>query len=267
MKKLINFVLSVFFCILYTFAPNLTYGEESLLIFAGEATIPFMEKIKPLYESKENVRLHINYGGSGVVMSQIMLSKRGDIFIPGSEDYMERAKKNGLIYGDTTKSIAYLVPVLVVKKGNPKSITGLKDLVKKDVKIVIGNPENVCLGGYAVEIFEQNLSAEEQKIIKRKIINFAGGCDKVYLAVKTGQADVAIGWHNFSKMEGVEIIKLNKREIRRVSYIPATVVIYSKKRDLAKKFINFLNGDEAKKILKNEGYFVTTEEVKRFIDE
>lgn len=243
------------------------YAEESLLIFAGEANIPFLEKIKPIFEKKEKIKLDISYGGSGVVMSQILLSKRGDIFIPGSEDYMEKAKEKGIVIEESIKSVAFLVPVIVTKKGNPKKISKLSDLLQKDVKIVIGNPENVCLGAYGVEIFEKNFTQSELKKIKEKIINYAGGCEKVHLAVRLGQADVAIGWHNFENIGGVDIIKLKPNQIKRISFIPASIVSYTKKKALAERFINFLLSDEAKEILKKEGYFVTKEEATKFINE
>ena len=50
--------------------------------------------------------------------------------------------------------VVYLVPSINVRAGNPKGIQGLRDLLKPGIRVAIANPENVCVGTYAVEIVE-----------------------------------------------------------------------------------------------------------------
>ena len=50
------------------------------------------------------------------------VAKRGDIFAPGSPDYMEGAIKDGVIDPKSVRIVAYMVPAIVVLKGNPKNM-------------------------------------------------------------------------------------------------------------------------------------------------
>ncbi len=63
----------------------------------------------------------MTFGGSGKVLSQMKLAKQGDLYFPGSSDYMEKAKKDGDVIADTEAIIAYLVPAINVQAGNPKT--------------------------------------------------------------------------------------------------------------------------------------------------
>ena len=71
------------------------YGAESLLVYAGAASKPPTEEAAKLYEQKTGVKVELVIGGSGSVLSQMKLAKQGDIYFPGSSDYMEKAKREG----------------------------------------------------------------------------------------------------------------------------------------------------------------------------
>ena len=44
----------------------------------------------------------------------------------------------------------------------------LKDLTKEGVRVAIANPEMVCVGTYAVEIIEKNLTPEEKAKVQKE---------------------------------------------------------------------------------------------------
>jgi len=58
------------------------------------------------------------------------LSKKGDLYFPGSSDFMELAKKEDLVFPESEKIVVYLVSAINVQKGNPKGIHSLRDLTK-----------------------------------------------------------------------------------------------------------------------------------------
>lgn len=134
---------------------------ESLLIFVGAASKPPTEEVIKLYEEKTGMKVEVVFSGSGYALSQMKLSKRGDIYFPGSSDYMEKAKRDGDVFPETEKIIVYLVPAINVQKGNPHNIQSLSDLTRPGLKVCIANPEGVCVGAYAVEILERTFSAEQ----------------------------------------------------------------------------------------------------------
>jgi len=147
---------NIVYIIIILLLTSTVFADEQLLIFAGSASMPALEEINHNFEAEHRVKVKISFGGSGNVLSQIKLGKKGDIYIPGSSDFMEKAKEERLVLPETEEKIAYLIPSICVVPDNPKSINSLESLVEKDVRLGIANPETVCVGLYAVEIIEKS---------------------------------------------------------------------------------------------------------------
>lgn len=182
MKSFIKFVVLIFLFSKQVFSESQALKSQeqaSILVFSGAANQKPLEEVSKIFKEKTGVQIDLIFGGSGAVLSQMKLSKKGDIYFPGSSDYMEKAKNDGDVLVDSEEVLYYLIPVINVQKGNPKKITSLKDLLRDDLKIVIGNPETVCLGTYAEEIIRKNFSEKDREKITKKIVNYAESCEKV----------------------------------------------------------------------------------------
>jgi len=170
MKKIL-LLMSIF--LIFLTAQNGQSSPTRILIFAGAASKPATEEAVRLFHEKSGITVDVIFGGSGFVLSQMKLSKKGDLYFPGSSDFMEVAKREGFVFPDSEKIVVYLLPAINVQKGNPKGIQGLKDLTKEGIRLAIANPETVCVGTYAVEIFEKNLTLDEKTKVRKNIINYA----------------------------------------------------------------------------------------------
>jgi len=242
---------------------------QDLFIFAGSASRPPLEEVVKLFQKKTGIKVYVTYGGSGYVLSQMILSKRGDIYFPGSSDYMEKAKREGYVYPETEKKVVYLVPAINVQRGNPKNIKSLKDLLRPGLKVAIANPEVVCVGIYAVEILEKNLTPEERTIFRRNLVTYTESCSKTATAVSLKTVDAVIGWRIFEHWdpERIEAIPFDSSEITRIGYIPIAISKFTKNRELAQEFINFILSQEAKDIFKRHHYFMSSQEAFTWIGE
>jgi molybdate transport system substrate-binding protein len=233
-----------------------------LLIYVGAAGKPPVEEAARIFEKKTGVRVDLNIGGSGVVLSQLKLTKKGDIYFPGSSDFMELAKRDGIVFPETESKIVYIVPAINVQKGNPKDIKTLKDLTRPGVRVAIANPENVCVGIYAVEIIEKVFSVEDKTAFRKNLVNYTESCEKTANVISLKAVDVVIGWSVFEHWDPVRIktIPLKAEEVMRVGYIPIAITKYTQNRLLAQQFINFLLSPEGKGIFRKYNYFMTPEE-------
>ncbi|MCX5812791.1 MAG: molybdate ABC transporter substrate-binding protein [Proteobacteria bacterium] len=245
-----------------------SYGEE-LVIFAGAASKPPTEEAAKAFEKKTGVKVNINFGGSGFVLSQMGLSKSGDLYFPGSSDFMELAKKKGLVFPETERYVVYLVPTINVQKGNPKGIKSLQDLTRPGVRVAIANPEGVCLGLYTVEIIEKNFAPAEKAAFKKNLVNYTESCEKTATAVSLKAVDAVIGWNVFEywSPDRIETIPLKKQEVVRIGYIPIAISKFTKNRVLAQKFIDFVLSEEGKSLFKKYHYFMNPEEAAQWIGE
>ena len=261
---------SIFLSIFLFFTTFLNFASgksNSLIIFAGAASKPPLEELAKAFEKKTGTKVELVFGGSGFVLSQMILTKKGDIFFPGSSDYMELAKNKGVVLPETEKKVVYLVPAINVQKGNPKKIKSLKDLAKPGIKLAIANPEGVCVGLYAVEIIEKNLTEQEKLSLKKNIINYTESCEKTATIVSLKAVDAVIGWEVFQYWDPkrIETIPLKSSEIIRIGYIPIAISKFSKNKQLAQYFIDFVLSKEGKIIFKKYNYFMTPEEAFKWI--
>jgi len=232
---------------------------DSLLVYAGAASKPPTEEAAKLYEQKTGVKVELVFGGSGSVLSQMRLSKQGDIYFPGSSDYMEKAKRGGDVFADSEKVIVYLVPAINVTKSNPLGIRTLKDLTRPGLRIAIANPETVCVGAYAVEIIERGFTAAEKAAFQSNLVNYTESCEKTATAISLKMVDAVIGWSVFEHWdpERIETVRLSAGQIPRIGYIPVAISKFTKNKEAAQKFIDFLAGPEGRKIFARHKYFAT----------
>jgi molybdate transport system substrate-binding protein len=250
-------------------APTPAAGADTLLMYAGSASKPPTDEAIQVFEQQTGIKIEVNYGGSGKVLSQMKLAKEGDLYFPGSSDYMEKAKRDGDVIAGTELRVAYLVPAINVQKGNPKNILTLSDLTKPGVKLAIANPESVCVGLYAVEIVEKDMSAAEKTGFKANLLNYTDSCEKTATAVALKQVDAVLGWSVFEHWnpEAIQTVALPAGQIPRVGYIPIAVATYTKKQAAAQRFIEFLTSKEGQAIFAKHGYFTTPEQAFAYIGE
>ena len=257
MKRAFLFFLSICFLV-----GTQGVAEEKLLALVGSASKPPTEEVAELFYKKTGVKVDLVFGGSGFVLSQMILGKQGDLYFPGSSDFMEIAKKKGAVYPETEKYVVYLVNAINVQKGNPKNIKTLQDLAKPGLRVAIAAPENVCVGLYAVEIIETYFTPEQKESFKKNLVNYTESCEKTATAVSLKAVDAVIGWRVFEHWdpERIETIPLKQEEILRIGYIPIAISTYTKNRSLAQKFIDFLGTEEAKSVYRKYKYFMSPEE-------
>jgi ABC-type molybdate transport system substrate-binding protein len=78
-------------------------------------------------------------GGNGLALGNLRISRKPDVFI-GPENILDDLAKGGFV--KTHKAFAQSQgTVLLVRKGNPKRITALTDLLSDDVVLTCSNPQ------------------------------------------------------------------------------------------------------------------------------
>jgi molybdate transport system substrate-binding protein len=235
---------------------------KRLLIFVGAASKPPMEEAKKAFEqANPGTRLDITYGGSGTVLNQMTLEETGDLYIPGSDDYMDIAEKKGAVKPETRKVICWLVPAIIVQKGNPKNIQTLQDLTRPGIKVGMAKAGAVCLGDISEEILKTAGLLEK---VKKNIATYALACDETAHLVELGSVDAIIGWEVFAAWapDRVEAVLLPASLASRPRNIPAAQSAYTRQPELAQKFIDFLTSPQGREIFQRHGYALQKPEVK-----
>jgi len=236
---------------------------KEIVVFAGAAAAPVYREASSLFESKYGVRVAVNLGGSGSLLSAMELTKTGDIYIPGSPEYLILASKDGVVNFTAfpPKIVAYLVPAIIVQKGNPLNITAIEDLAKPGIRVGIGDPKSVCVGLYAKELLEENGLWE---VVSRNIVVYAASCEAAAQLIYTGAVDAVIGWHVFCywNPDKADIVWIESNRVPKIGYIAGAVTNFAKEKDVAAKFLDFLASQDMREVWRKYGYFSTVEEAK-----
>ncbi len=105
---------------------------RKLRVGCGSSMRPPVEDLAKLFQEQTGCEVLRDYGGSGTVLNQIEKTKEGDVFICHDPfAYMCEDKE----ISEQWHTMAYFRPTLAVLKGNPKKVKGLKDLLRKDLKL------------------------------------------------------------------------------------------------------------------------------------
>ena len=161
--------------------------KESTISVATSLLNP-INKIIEEYEEKNNVKVNVNFGGSGTLKNQIENGADVCAYFSANEKFMnELVDKNMVKKEDITVPISN--SLVLIKSGKCKyDIKSLEDILKYDVTMSIGQIDTVPAGQYAKESLEKVsiFNKIEKKLIYGKDVSAV----KNY--VETGEVDLGI---------------------------------------------------------------------------
>ena len=237
--------------------------DMKLNVFAAAGAKMAIDEICENYTVLYGVNIEINYGGGGEVLSRMILTKSGDIYIAPEQRFMDSAMAKQAIDPDTIKNLAYMIPVIAVAKGNPKQITCLADLAKPGIRVAITRSETTLLGKLAPEIIEKaGLTAS----IEKNIVTTASDPNNLLTMLIMGSVDAGIIWnfYGISAEDKLEIIVLTPEQLTGIGQMQAAQSAYCTNSRIALKLLEFIISPQSKSIFKKYGYITDTEEVKKY---
>ena len=237
-------------------------APNSLTLFCGSASKPAMEEITARFERETGIEVNTIFGGSGTLLSQIELSRRGEVYLPGSPDYIIIAERKKLLVEGSARIVAYLVPAIITPADNPAGIHSLSDLARPGTRVGLGNPETVCLGLYAVELLKANGLLEQ---VMKNVVTFGGSCSKTANLVAMSKLDAILGWRvfHFWNPDRMVYVPIAPQKIPRISYIPISIPIHTRDLELSRSFVEFVLSPAGRSVYEDLGYITDLETAKK----
>ena len=228
--------------------------KESLLVYCAGGMRPPIAKLAEEFQAQHGARINLTYGGANILLGQIELARKGDVYIPGDADYLGMAARKGLV--KSQKPISYFVPVLIVQKGNPKGLKTLADLTRPDVRIGQGDLKACAVGRLMHRLLEMNGvdPAAWQKNVKLTTPMVNG----VALKVKLRMIDGGVVWRCIAARysEDSTIVELDPQK-NICPVVAGAVLSFSKNPAAAAAFLDFLASERGRQVLTENGYTVT----------
>lgn len=222
--------------------------KPSLILYCAANFKKPVEEIAAKYAEEIGVEVSLQYGGTGTLLSQIQVAKKGDLFLAADDGSLADAKKLGVI--KEVVPLAAQHPVVAVKKGNPKGIHAIDDLLKDGVKFALPNPDAASIGKVSRRLLGARWDGLSSKAAVMKPT-----VSEVAADVQIGAVDAAIVWDatvpQFKELEAIEVPELTKhRENASVA-----VLSYCTQTAEALKFARYLSApDKGGAIFKKHGF-------------
>lgn len=233
---------------------NPTTGEakKELLIYCGITMTRPMHDIAALFEKRENCIIKIIQGGSGTLHHSIHINQTGDLFLPGSETYLQKCRSEKQV--DLAVQVGVNRAALIVAKGNPLGISAeLSNLLDNNLRIVLGSAESGSIGKETKRILAN--AGMYQAAIDRTLY-LTNDSKDLSEAIRTEKADLTLNWRATcfwdDNREKVDALPLPETVATPHALILGRLAC-SKQPELAKRFMDLAASPEGQAIFSDYG--------------
>ncbi len=226
--------------------------KKELLIYCGTTMIKPMADIARIIEKQEDCKIIITKGGSGNLLKSLKINKVGDLYLPGSDNYIKTCLEENLV--SDTVFVGCNKAAIMVQKGNPKHITAnLDNLMSKDYYVVICNPNTGSIGGETKKILERKGIFEEVQANANELTTDSKG---LCVVLKEKNADITINWYACSVWEEnepyVDVLNIDEKFTKKKRLVLGLLKT-SKYPEIARKFMEYAVSDKGRKLFKKYG--------------
>ncbi|WP_303860759.1 molybdate ABC transporter substrate-binding protein [Alkalibaculum bacchi] len=223
---------------------NTNLDGHSVMIFCGAGMKDPFGVIAQQFQEATGCEVQVTYANAAQIQTQINTGKEGDFFIAGSKEEMKPVQD--LV--SSSKDLVQHIPVLAVASGNPKGITGPKDLSKEGIRFIMGDPEATPIGKIANKMIKDfDLTG------KVDIMANTATAPAMATALEVDEADVALIWKENVKGDKLEIVDSKDMEAY-IKIIPAALLSTTIDEEAQKAFDEYLDTQEVKDIWIEFGY-------------
>lgn len=227
-------------------------GEEVTILVAAAASLEYSyeEELIPMFEAANpGIKVEGTYDSSGKLQTQIEEGLEADVFMSAAMKQMNALKEEKLVDDDSI--VELLENKIVLITGKETQMKAFEDIVNAEI-IALGDPESVPAGQYAKEALT-TLGLWDQAEAKA---SFGTNVTEVLNWVAEGSAEAGIVYATDAAANGKVTVVAEAPEgslSQKVIY-PVAVVSASEKKEAAKKFVEFLQSEEALAVFEQYGF-------------
>jgi molybdate transport system substrate-binding protein len=220
-----------------------TESREITVFAAASLTDAFTRLGEDFAAAHPGITVTFNFAGSSDLVTQVQQGAPADVLATADAEDMEKA---GDLAG-APQAFAGNRLVIAVAPGNPEHITGLADLARDDLKVVLAAPE-VPAGGYAGEALAKAGVTVEPVSLE---VSVKGVVTKVSL----GEADAGIVYvTDVTAAEGtIDGVAIPEDQNVIASY-PVAALAASEHPADARAFIDLVLSAAGQKVLADHGF-------------
>ena len=219
-----------------------------LHMYAGAGLKIPTDAIIARFETQTGAKVNIEYAGMGQLLTRYTTTRVGDVFLSGSQFYVEELKKENLV--NASRELVFHTPVMVVRKDKAQGINTLEDLAKSGLRIAMGDPEAIALGKGGQRLMEASGYGDQ---LKAKVVVMGSTIKQVLLYVTNGDVDAAIiGRSDAVTDPNLVILPTPKGTPQEISVIAGLTT--SKEPELVRQLVDFFASPESIQTFVEHGF-------------
>ena len=222
-------------------------------MFAAASLADVLDRLGEEFTERDGARVRFNLGGSTSLSQQIIRGAPADAFISAGPQPMDSLEEQDLLVAGTRADLLTneLVVVGPADLAERRGIRSLEDLAGADVRVSIAAPELAPAGRYAREALE-SLGLWER--LRPRMV-YAPNVRVALTYVETGNVDAGIVYLTDIRTTKslVPVLAVPEESHSPIVY-PAAVVKDSTHAETARRFLVFLQGEEAGRVFVEHGF-------------
>lgn len=230
-------------------AENAQNGQEITVAAAANLTDAFAEMAKQ-FTAKTGIRVVYSFGSTADLTKQIENGGPFDLFASADVEHVDELGQKQLIVPDTQALYARGRLVLWTPPPGRVKISRIEDVTSAEVKtIAIAKPDLAPYGRATVETLKA-LNIWSQ--VEGKVV-YGTNVSNTKQFATSGNADVAFLPLALMKKDEGQYIEVEERLHQPIDQALA-IIKASGKQDMARRFVDFVLGNEGQAILQQYGY-------------
>jgi molybdate transport system substrate-binding protein len=227
--------------------------QAALLVYCGITMVRPMTEIARNVENELGIKVIISQGGSEDLYQSLKKSGKGDLYLPGESEFRTRHLAEGLL-GDYV-IVGYNKAALFVRKGNPKGVKpDIRELMRKDLTVILGNPASGSIGNETRSILE---AAGLYDAALDKAVALLPDSRTLNLAMRRGEGDLTINWRATAffpdNAKEIDVVDLDDKLAKREP-LQLTLLNFSKQQAHARHFMRYAASEAGRGIFRKHGF-------------
>jgi len=235
-----------------TAALSLGAVAQTITVSAAASLTDAFKEIGPKFEAaRPGVGVRFNFAASGMLIQQIVQGAPVDVFVSADPETMNRGVEQKVIDAETRRDFAANTVVLIAPAQGGPAIASLADLQRPAIKrIAIGKTATVPVGRYTKQVLDTAglWSALEPRFVQ------AGSVRQVLDYVARGETEAGFVYRTDAAIMADKVTIVLTAEGHVPVRYPAAVVSESRRKTVAKDFVDYLTTPPAQAVLARFGF-------------
>jgi molybdate transport system substrate-binding protein len=257
MQRRVKFLTAIGLVLVFAVLSGCTTDKQKpieLSVFAAISLTDALGEIGTAFTAENGVKVYYNFAASTTLQRQLEKGAPADVFISASPRQVVALEANGLLEAESRKNLLTNRLVLVSDEAARISVETPANLAAPEIsRIAIGHPSIVPAGAYAKEALTHFGLWET---LHSKFI-FGADVRATLAYVTSGNVDIAIVYKTDTTLsDDIKVLYQMPPEAYTQIIYPAVVMKDSPRKQLARRFITYLQSAERSDIFEKHGFTV-----------